>query len=66
MKKSSLLKTVSGIVGLFGIISLLLAWRAEFNGFMFGFESRVWYNDAMIFLLIAIWLKLGAILHKGE
>lgn len=66
MKKAHMLKKASVITGLFGILALLLAWRAEFSGFIFGFESRVWYNDAIIFLLIAIWLKLGAIYHKGE
>ena len=66
MKKAHLLKKASGIIGSLGLLALLLAWRAEFSGFVFGFESRVWYNDAIIFLLIAIWLKLGAIYHKGE
>lgn len=66
MKKAHMLKKVSGIIGCFGLLALILAWRAEFSGFIFGFESRVWYNDAIIFLLIAIWLKLGAIYHKGE
>lgn len=66
MKKVHMLKKASVITGFLGILALLLAWRAEFSGFIFGFESRVWYNDAIIFLLIAIWLKLGAIYHKGE
>lgn len=66
MKKADMLKKGSVITGLFGVIALILAWRAEFSGFIFGLESRVWYNDAIIFLLIAIWLKLGAIYHKEE
>ena len=60
-----MLKKCSGVVGVLGILALLLAWRAEFSGFVLGFESRVWYNSAIIFLLIAILFKLGAILHKG-
>ena len=66
MQKSHMLKKASVITGFLGILAFVLAWRAEFSGFIFGFESRVWYNDAIIFLLIAIWLKLGAIYHKGE
>ena len=66
MKKSYMLKKCDGIVGGLGILALVLAWVAETRGFVFGFESRVWYNDAIIFLLIAIWLKLGAIYHKED
>ena len=66
MKKSHILKKCSGVVGVLGVLAIVLAWVAELQGFVFGFESRVWYNDAIIFLLIAIWLKLGAIYHKGE
>ncbi|MEK9195553.1 MAG: hypothetical protein AAB975_04195 [Patescibacteria group bacterium] len=66
MKKAHTLKKASVIMGFLGILALIFAWRAEFSGFVFGFESRVWYNDAITFLLIAIWLKLGAIYHKGE
>ena len=61
-----MLKKFGGIVGVLGIMALILAWVAETRGFVFGFESRVWYNDAIIFLLIAIWLKLGAIYHKED
>ena len=53
-------------MGMLGVLALFLAWVAETRGFVFGFESRVWYNDAIIFLLIAIWLKLGAIYHKED
>ena len=66
MKKAHMLKKGSVITGLLGVIALILAWRAEFSGFILGFEARVWYNDAIILLLIAIWLKLGAIYHKEE
>ena len=66
MKKSYMLKKCGGFVGVLGIVALMLAWFAEMRGFVFGFESRVWYNDAIIFLLIAIWLKLGAIYHKED
>ena len=66
MKKSRMLKKCSGVVGVLGVLALFLAWYAELHGFVFGFESRVWYNDAIIFLLIAIWLKLGAIYHKED
>ncbi len=64
--KSHILIKFAACTGCLGIFSFLLAWLAEFRGFVFGLESRVWYNDAIIFLLIAIWLKLGAIYHKGS
>ena len=66
MKKSHMLKKCSAIVGVLGILALFLAWWAESHGFILGFESRVWYNNAVVFLLVAIWFKLGAIYHKGE
>ena len=66
MNKSHKLKKCSAVTGLLGILAFFLAWRAEFSGFVWGFESRVWYNDAIIFLLIAIWFKLGAIYHKEQ
>ncbi|GEM_PF-6803676 len=65
-KKSHTLKKLSAVVGSLGVCTFLLGWWAEYRGFVFGFESRVWYNDAIILLLIAIWLKLGAIYHKEE
>ncbi len=65
-KMSHKLKMFSGVIGLLGILAFILGWWAEYRGFVLGFESRVWYNDAIILLLIAIWFKLGAILHKGE
>ena len=66
MEKSHILKKMSVVSGLVGIFALALAWCAEYRGFVFGFESRVWYNNAIIFLLIGIWFKLGAIYHKGD
>jgi len=65
-KMSHTLKKFSAVAGSLGVLAFVLGWWAEYRGFVFGFESRVWYNDAIIFLLIAIWFKLGAILHKGE
>jgi len=65
-KMSHKLKKFSAVIGLLGIVAFILGWCAEYRGFVWGFESRVWYNDAIILLLIAIWFKLGAILHKGE
>ena len=66
MNKANKLTKISIVTGFLGIGAFLLAWCAEYRVFVFGFESRHWYNDAMVLLLIAIWLKLGAIYHKGE
>ena len=64
--KSSLLTKFSILFGSLGVLALLLAWSAELRGFMLGFEARHWYQDAVVLLLIAIWLKLGAIHHKDD
>ena len=59
-----MLCNISVAVGSLGILGLLFAWCAELRGFVFGFEARHWYSDAMVLVLIAIWFKLGAIYHK--
>ena len=48
------------------MLAFLFAWVAELKGFVFRFESRHWYNDAIVLFLAAIWLKLGAIYHKND
>jgi hypothetical protein len=66
MSKSHALTKLSIFIGSFGVFAFILAWIAEFKGFVLYFEARHWYNDAMILLLVAIWLKLGAIYHKDD
>ncbi|QQG45384.1 MAG: hypothetical protein HYW89_00385 [Candidatus Sungiibacteriota bacterium] len=65
MNKANNLTKISIVVGLLGVLSLVLAWIAEARGFAFGYTSDHWFNDAIVLVLIAIWLKLGAIYHKG-
>lgn len=64
MNKAKTLTNISIGIGFLGIIALILAWIAESKGFAFNLDSRHWYNDAIVLLLAAIWLKLGAIYHK--
>ena len=66
MSKPHILTKLSILVGSLGVFAFVLAWIAELKGFVLYFEARHWYNDAMILLLIAIWLKLGAIYHKND
>ena len=66
MSKSHLLTKLSIFIGSLGVFALVLAWIAELKGFVLYFEARHWYNDAMILVLIAIWLKLGALYHQKE
>ena len=66
MSKSHTLTKLSVFIGTLGMFAFVLAWIAEFKNFVLYFEARHWYNDALVLLLIAIWLKLGAIYHKGE
>lgn len=66
MSKSSKLTKLSILFGALGMLAFLFAWVAELKGFVFRFESRHWYNDAIVLFLAAIWLKLGAIYHKND
>ena len=63
--KANTLTNLSIIVGLLGVLTLIFAWLADMRGFFLGFLSGHWYSDAIVLLLVAIWLKLGAIYHKG-
>jgi len=63
MEKAGFLTNLSIAVGLLGIVALLLEWAA-FLGFLKA-PAGFWFNNAIILLLTAIWMKLGAIYHKG-
>lgn len=65
MPKAQTLTNVSIVVGVIGILSLIGAWLAGESGLFLGFSQKHLFADAGLLLLIAIWLKLGAIYHKG-
>ena len=64
MEKAGFLTNLSIAVGFLGVVALLLEWAA-FLGFLKA-PAGFWFNNAIILMLIAIWLKLGAIYHKGS
>lgn len=71
MKLSKIFHIVSVIVGLVGVIALLGAWNAGVSGTAFGFTQNHLFMDAIVLVLIAIWMQLATMHHmkleeKGE
>ena len=71
MKISKVLHIVSVIAGLWGVLALIGAWLAGENGTIWGFSQQHCFYDAIVLILIAIWLQIGTIHHmmlekKGE
>jgi hypothetical protein len=71
MKLSKVFHVLSIIAGFLGIIALLGAWYASKNSSAFGMSEAHLFNDAMVLILIAIWIQLATIHHmkleeKGE
>lgn len=64
MDKAKVLTNLSILVGVLGAAALIFAWLADLRGFFLGFMADHWYSDALVFMLAAIWLKLGAIYHR--
>jgi len=67
MRTDVLLTKLSIIFGGFGIFSWFIA--SLFHWIEHGIpriNADDWMSDAMVLLLIAIWLKLGALYHKPE
>ena len=60
--KANTLTNVSIIVGVLGVAAFVLEWSA-FLG-VTNFPPNFWFNNALVLLLVAIWLKVGAIYHK--
>ncbi len=60
--RSSVLTRWSIVVGLLGVIALVLEW-ASFAGFI-PFPPGFGFQNAIVLVLLAIWLKVGALYHK--
>ncbi len=65
MEKSKTLTNLSIIIGLLGVLALIGAWVAGAEGTVLGMSQQHLFWDAAVLLLVAIWLKLGAIYHKS-
>ena len=71
MKLSKIFHVLGAIAGWVGIIALLSAWSAGENSTVFGFTQTPLFVDAIILVLIAIWMQLSTTHHmkleeKGE
>lgn len=64
--KLDTLTTLSIVAGALGVLALLGAWLAGPRELFFGLTEQHLFADAAVLLLIAIWLKLGAIYHRGQ
>ena len=71
MKLSKVFHVLGAVVGWVGVGSLLSAWLAGENGMMFGFSQVHLFMDAIVLVLVAIWMQLATMHHmkleeKGE
>ncbi len=71
MKLSKIFHILGAIMGWVGVIALFGAWNAGTSGTAFGFTQNHLFMDAIILVLIAIWMQLATIHHmkleeKGE
>ncbi len=63
MKLSKIFHVIGAIVGWVGVIALLSAWFASKNGLVLGMSETHLFMDAIVLVLVAIWLQLGTIHH---
>ncbi len=63
MKLSKIFHVASVLAGLLGVVMLLGAWVAGENGTAFGFTQPHLFMDAIVLVLIAIWVQLATIHH---
>jgi len=63
MKLSKVFHVGSVIAGFWGILALIGAWLAGENGTIWGFSQQHCFFDAIILMLIAIWLAVSTMHH---
>ncbi|MDP2789148.1 MAG: hypothetical protein Q8O46_03825 [bacterium] len=71
MKLSKIFHVIAAVVGWVGVGALLSAWVAGENGTAFGFTQTHLFLDAIVLVLIAIWMQIATLHHmkleeKGE
>ncbi|MDP1625252.1 MAG: hypothetical protein Q8L64_05830 [bacterium] len=63
MKLSKILHVLSIIAGFLGVLALIGAWLAGENGTVLGFSQQHCFYDAIVLVLVAIWLQLATMHH---
>jgi hypothetical protein len=71
MKLSKIFHVKSVIIGFLGVIALISSWCVGPTGDLWGMDQSHLFQDALIFILIAIWIQLATMHHmkleeKGE
>ena len=62
MKLSKTLHFLSYTSGSIGVLALLGAWIAR-SGLFLGMSQQHLFNDAIVLILVAIWLNLSTLIH---
>ncbi len=63
-KKSHVFHLLSILVGLIGVVQLISAWVVGDSGSVGQFTQGELYVNALLFLVIAIWLAHGVMIHR--
>ncbi len=63
MKLSKVLHIGSIVAGIWGILALIGAWMAGEGGTIWGFSQQHCFFDAIVLMLIAIWLAVSTMHH---
>jgi len=65
-KWSKILHGVAFVAGVAGVLALVAAWIASFNGSFIGRSEAHLFNDAKSLLLVSIAFGIGTLIHLKE
>ncbi len=63
---SKVLHPIAAIAGILGVLAMVAAWIASFQGTFLGQEQLHWFNDAKTLLLVSIAFGIGTLIHLKE
>ena len=66
IKWSPILHGISYVSGIIGVLALLGAWIATFQGSFLGLSEEHLFNDTKSVLLVSIAFGIGALFHQNE
>ena len=66
MKWSPILHNVAFITVILGVLALIAAWIAGFNGSFLGLSQAHFFEDAKTLLLVSIAFGIGTLIHQNE